>query len=209
MNLIETLNWRYATKAMNGETIPANTLQNILDATQLTASSYGLQPYKVVVVSNTAKKEAIQAAAYGQVQVGSSSHLLVFCIPTALSTSDAETFIQNVTNTRHLPADALNGYQAMIAGTINSLNQEQQQNWAAKQVYIALGTALIAAASNHVDACPMEGFDAAKVEEILNLTEKGLKAVVMLPLGYRADSDATSAYTKVRKPTDELYIIED
>jgi nitroreductase / dihydropteridine reductase len=205
MNLINDLNWRYATKAMNGEVVSEEKLNAILDATNLTSSSYGLQPYSVMVVSNDEVKKQLQAAAYGQAQVGGSSHVLVFCVPAKLTADDAKTFIENVAATRGIPLEALAGYQGMIAGTINGLNEAQQQTWAAKQAYIALGTALIAAAEQKVDACPMEGFDTAKFDEILGLEAKGLKSVVIMPIGFRSPEDATANYKKVRKAKADMF----
>jgi nitroreductase / dihydropteridine reductase len=209
MSLIENLNWRYSSKKMNGEKIPTEVLHTILDATNLSASSYGLQPYTVLVVGNNDIKLQLQAAAYGQVQVGTSSEVLVFCVPLKLSAEDAKAFITNVSNTRGIPHEALAGYEGMIAGTINSLNEEQQQTWAAKQAYIALGSAIIAAADQEVDACPMEGFENATFDEILGLKEKGLTSVVMLPIGYRSADDATAGYKKVRKAKADMFVFID
>jgi nitroreductase / dihydropteridine reductase len=205
MAIINDLNWRYATKAMNGEVVSEEKLNAILDATNLTASSYGLQPYTVVVVGNDDVKKQLQAAAYGQAQVGASSHVLVFCVPAKLTADDAKIFIENVAVTRGIPLEALAGYEGMIAGTINGMNETQQQTWAAKQAYIALGTALIAAAEQKVDACPMEGFDTAKFDEILGLEAKGLKSVVIMPVGFRSAEDATANYKKVRKAKADMF----
>jgi nitroreductase / dihydropteridine reductase len=205
MSLINDLNWRYATKAMNGETVSEEKLNAILDAVNLSSSSYGLQPYTILVVSNDDVKKQLQTAAYGQVQVGSSSHLLVFCVPAKLTADDAKIFIENVATTRNIPLEALAGYQGMIAGSINGLNEAQQQTWATKQAYISLGTALIAAAEQKVDACPMEGFDTAKFDEILGLDAKGLKSVVIMPIGFRSTEDATANYKKVRKAKADMF----
>ncbi len=205
MSLINNLKWRYASKKMNGEKISQEKIDTILDATNLTASSYGLQPFSILVVSNEGVKQQLQTAAYGQVQVGTSSHVLVFCVPEQLTEADVKHFIANVSSTRNIPTEALAGYEGMMVGTVKSLTAEQHQEWSAKQAYIALGTALIAAAEQEVDACPMEGFDRTKFEEILNLSEKGLKPIVMLPLGYRAEDDASSHYVKVRKPKKEMF----
>jgi nitroreductase / dihydropteridine reductase len=209
MSLINDLNWRYATKTMNGETVSAEKLNAILDAINLSSSSFGLQPYTVLVVGNTDTKNTLQAAAFGQPQVGSSSHVLVFCVPTKLSAEDAKTFITNVSNTRGIPQEALAGYEGMIAGTINGMNEAQQQIWAAKQAYIALGIALAAAAEQKVDACPMEGFDTAKFDDILGLEAKGLKSVVIMPIGYRSVEDATANYKKVRKAKTDMFVFVD
>jgi nitroreductase / dihydropteridine reductase len=209
MSLINNLNWRYATKAMNGKAVSTEKLNVILDAINLSSSSFGLQPYTILVVSNDAVKKQLQAAAYGQGQVGSSSHVLVFCIPKSLSALDAKNFIENVSDTRGIPVDALAGYEGMIAGTINGMNEIQQQTWAAKQAYIALGIALVAAAEQEVDACPMEGFDTTKFDDILGLEAKGLKSVVIAPIGYRSADDATANYKKVRKAKANMFLFVD
>lgn len=205
MSLIQDLNWRYATKNMNGETVSDEKLTAILKATNLAATSYGLQPFTILVVSNTGIKAKLQEAAYGQTQVGSSSAVLVFAVPLKITTADVEGFINLVATTRSMPVEALDGYKGMILSTIGALPAEQQQIWSAKQAYIALGTALAAAAEQKVDACPMEGFDAAQFDEILGLTEKGLKSVVIMPVGYRSADDATAKYIKVRKLESELF----
>ena len=205
MSLIQDLNWRYATKNMSGETVSTEKLETILAATNLAATSYGLQPFTVLVVSNEEIKAKLQAAAYGQTQVGSSSSVLVFAVPLKITTADIEAFINLVATTRSIPVEVLDGYKGMILSTVGALPAEQQQIWSAKQAYIALGTALAAAAEQKVDACPMEGFDAAQFDEILGLTEKGLKSVVIMPIGFRAADDATAQYIKVRKPENELF----
>lgn len=205
MSLIQDLNWRYATKNMNGETVSDEKLTAILKATNLAATSYGLQPFTILVVSNKEIKLKLQEAAYGQAQVGSSSAVLVFAVPLKITTADIEGFINLVATTRSMPVEALDGYKGMILGTVGALPAEQQQIWSAKQAYIALGTALAAAAEQKVDACPMEGFDAAQFDEILGLTEKGLKSLVIMPVGYRSADDATAKYIKVRKLESELF----
>ena len=205
MSLIQDLNWRYATKNMSGEIVNSEKLETILAATNLAATSYGLQPFTILVVSNEGIKAKLQEAAYGQTQVGSSSAVLVFAVPLKITTADVEGFINLIATTRSMPVEALKDYKGMILSTIGALPAEQQQIWSAKQAYIALGTALAAAAEQKVDACPMEGFDAAKFDEILGLTEKGLKAVVIMPIGYRSADDATAKYIKVRKPDSELF----
>ena len=205
MSLIQDLNWRYATKNMNGETVSDEKLTAILKATNLAATSYGLQPFTILVVSNKEIKLKLQEAAYGQAQVGSSSAVLVFAVPLKITTADIEGFINLVATTRSMPVEALDGYKGMILGTVGALPAEQQQIWSAKQAYIALGTALAAAAEQKVDACPMEGFDAVKFDEILGLTEKGLKSLVIMPVGYRSADDVTAKYIKVRKSESELF----
>lgn len=205
MKLIDTLNWRYATKRMTGEKVSDENVSAILDATRLSASSFGLQPYTILVVSNQEIKAKLQAAAYGQPQLFESSHVLVFCVPNNIQSEAVAGFIQNVADTRGMPVAALKGYQDTIQGTVNSLSEAEQQVWSAKQAYIAVGTALIAAAELGVDACPMEGFSRADFDQILGLKEKGLTSVVIIPLGYRSSDDQLANAAKVRKDKSALY----
>ncbi len=205
MGLIKDLQWRYAAKKLNGETVSADQLDAILQATNLAATSYGLQPFTVIVVSNDDIKQQLQAAAYGQVQIGTASHLFVFTVPEKLTEADVQAYIDNIAKTRSIPAEALDGFKGMMLGTINGLTDEELQTWSAKQAYIALGTALAAAAEQKVDSCPMEGFDHNQYDEILGLNAKGLKSVVMMPIGFRADDDAAAHYSKVRKAESELF----
>ena len=205
MNLIDDLNWRYAAKRMTGEKVSEEKLTAILDAVQLTASSYGLQPYQVIVVSNPEVKLKLQAASYGQPQLTESSHVLVFCITRKLKEDDIRTFIELTAAKRGLPVESLKGYQDTIQSTVNSLSIEEQDHWNAKQAYIALGSALIAAAELKVDSCPMEGFIRAQFDTILGLEEKGLHAVVILPIGYRSPEDQLASAVKVRKSKEDLF----
>ena len=208
MSLINDLNWRYATKSMTGEKISQEKLDAILEATSLTASSYGLQAYKILIVSNADVKAKLQVAGYNQVQFTESDVVLIFAVQEKLTAEDVEAYVAKIIATRNPPAESLpgiEGYKQMMLSTVNSLTDEQQQEWSAKQAYIALGTALIAAAEQKVDACPMEGFDKNAFDEILNLKEMGLKSVVAMPLGYRAADDYMAHLAKVRKEHSELY----
>jgi nitroreductase / dihydropteridine reductase len=205
MSLIKDLNWRYATKNMSGKTVSKKKLEAILNIVNLAPTSYGLQPYTVIVVSKKSVKAKLQVAAYDQPQVGSSSHILVFAVPNQITAADVDVFINNVATTRGIPASVLAGYKDRINGTIGAAPAEQQQIWASKQAYIALGTALAAAAEQKVDACPMEGFNAAQFDTILGLSKKGLKSVVIMPIGFRAENDATAGFAKVRKPVEDMF----
>jgi nitroreductase/dihydropteridine reductase len=209
MSLINDLEWRYAAKKMTGESVSAEQLGNILAATNLSATSYGLQPFTVIVVSSTETKQKLQAAAYGQEQVGTASHVFVFAVPVKLTEKEVNAYIQNIAETRNLSIDELDVFKGMIMGSVDGLSPEELQTWSAKQAYIALGTALAAAAEEKIDACPMEGFNVSQFDEILNLAEKGLKSVVIMPIGFRAVDDATAHYKKVRKAESELFIMID
>lgn len=205
MSIIADLNWRYASKRFNGKQIDGDKLQVIQNATNLAATSYGLQPFTIIAVENEEIKLALQKAAYGQPQLSESAVVFVFCVPEVISTEMIEVFIKRVSETRNIPLIALKEYEGMIKGTVGNLDAAGQQQWAAKQAYIALGTAMAAAAEQKVDTCPMEGFDHVQFDEILHLKSKGLLSTVLLALGYRGEEDATATMAKVRKPLTELF----
>jgi nitroreductase / dihydropteridine reductase len=205
MSLINDLNWRYAAKLMNGKSISDEQLNMVLTAINLSASSYGLQPYKVMVVSKPETKIKLQEAAYGQLQVGSSSHVLIFMVPLKITEEYIQNYISLIAEERAIPAGFLDDFKKTLETTIIALPSDVQQVWATKQAYIGLGTALVAAAEQKIDACPMEGFDALKFDKILNLEEKGIKSVVMLVLGYRAETDTYANFKKVRKTMEEMF----
>ncbi len=205
MSLIDSLHWRYAAKKMTGEKVSEENLSAILEATQLSASSYGLQPYTILVVTNPEVKAKLQAAAYGQPQLVQSSHVLIFCVPEKIKEEDVSAYMQAMATKRGMPVEALKGFNDTIVGTIKSLSDADQQIWSAKQAYIALGTALAAAAELKVDACPMEGFDRKQFDEILGLKEKGLLSSVLMPIGFRSPEDQLANAPKVRKEKNILY----
>ncbi|TDE18464.1 NAD(P)H-dependent oxidoreductase [Dyadobacter psychrotolerans] len=206
-DLIEKLNGRYAAKRMNGETVPEDKLNTILEAIKLSPSSVGLQPYKVLVISDKDVKDRIFKEAAPQPQIVESSHLLVFAAWEKITAEQVSEYINLVAVTRGITVESLSQYHDKISGGILSRTEEVNFNWAARQAYIALGHASVAAATEHVDSTPMEGFNNAKLDEILGLKEKGLKSVVIMTLGYRdSENDALSKAKKVRKPDEELFI---
>lgn len=206
-DLIEKLNWRYATKRMNGVVVPEEKLNTILEAIKLSPSSAGLQPYNVVVISDKEMKEKIYATVAPQFQVLESSHLLVFAAWEKITAKHVTDFMSLIAETRGVTLDSLAKFQENINGGILARTEDANFNWAARQAYIALGHALVAAATENVDATPMEGFNAAKMDEVLGLKEKGLRSVVILTLGYRdSDKDALSKAKKVRRSNEELFI---
>lgn len=206
MSIVDSLKWRYAAKRMNGQKVEQAKLDYILDAIQLSASAYGLQPYKVLVVENETLRQQLHQAGYGQPQIIESSHLLVFSAWAAITDNHIQTFIEDVARKRNLPLEALDGYKnALQQHAANLGTPEAQKNWAARQAYIALGTGLAAAAELQVDASPMEGFNPAQFNEILGLNEKGLHAVALMAVGYRSPEDNTAGYTKVRRDKTLLF----
>lgn len=205
MNVIQNLNWRYATKAMNGQAVPQEKVDYILEAIQLTASSSGLQPFEVLVVTDPEVKQKLRAAAYDQSQITDASHVLVFAAWNQYTEERINKVFERNNKERGLPNSATDAYRTRLIGIMTSQTAEQNFHHAAKQAYIALGSALVAAAEQKVDSTPMEGFDSAAVDGILGLAEKGLKSAVILPLGYRDETkDWLVNMKKVRTPKEEL-----
>ncbi|MCP9752767.1 NAD(P)H-dependent oxidoreductase [Ferruginibacter sp. HRS2-29] len=209
MSLVDSLNWRYAAKRMSGEKISETDLESILEATRLSASSMGLQPYTIMVISNPEVRAKLQAAGYNQPQIVESSHLLLFTVWDGISEAHVDVYIRNIAQSRGVEVEDLKGFSDMINGKIKSLTPHEQQEWAARQVYIALGTALAAAAELRIDATPMEGFSPEKFDEILGLKEKGLKSVVMMAIGYRSSEDTLAGAIKVRRQKEALFSFVD
>lgn len=201
------LSWRYATKKFDtSKTVPPEAIEYILEAGNLAATSYGLQPFQIVVVTDQAKKDAIKDAAFGQVQVAENSALLVIAARTDVDEAMIAEYSTRIETVRGLPAGTVDGYKAMMVGHLTSLTPEVRLTWAQRQSYLALGTMMVAAAETSVDHCPMEGFDPAAVNEILGLAEHQLYATAFLALGYRSPEDETQHYAKVRKSMADLVI---
>ena len=208
MKLIQSLEWRYASKKMNGQKVPQEKVDNILKAIQLAPSSMGLQPYTVLVITDEELKKSIMPVAFNQQQIVDSSHLLVFAAWADITPAHIDEFIQHTAETRNMPVEALNDFKASLMGTITRNTTQQNYEWAARQAYIAFGTAIAAAAEERVDATPMEGFNAAELDALLGLPEKGLRSVTLLPLGYRdAENDWLAGLPKVRRQKEKLFIV--
>ncbi|AWL09550.1 NAD(P)H-dependent oxidoreductase [Aquirufa nivalisilvae] len=206
MSLVDALQWRYAAKRMNGKKVDASKIDSLLSAIQLSASGFGLQPYQILVIENQELKAKIRPAAYNQPQIVESSHLLVFAAWNEVTAEKINAFIQLVSETRNVNVADLKAYKDAIAGSLLSRPVEDQVKWMDKQVYLALGTALAAAAKLEIDSTPMEGFKPSEVDEILNLKEKGLHAVLMMAIGERDEaSDFMVNAKKVRWPKEELF----
>lgn len=207
MKLIDALNWRYAAKRMTGEKVSQGKVDNILEATRLSASSMGLQPYTILVIESEEVKKKLQPVAYNQPQITESSHLLVFAAWENVTEEHVDEYINNIAIVRNVSVESLAAFRASLMNIVNGLTQEQKYEWAARQAYIAFGTAITAAAIEEVDATPMEGFQPAAVDEILGLKEKGLRSVTILALGYRDnEKDILVNAQKVRRDRDKLIL---
>ncbi len=205
MELLDKLNWRYATKAMNGEKIPQEKVDNIIEAISLAPTSSGLQPFEVFVITNQAIKEKIKPIAYNQSVITDCSHLLVFAAWDTY-TPDRINKMFDLTNTiRGFKNEGWENYRQTLLNNYPQRDAEVNFNHAAKQAYIAFGYATVAAAYEGVDATPMEGFIPDELDKILGLKEKGLKSCVILALGYRAaEKDWLVNLKKIRKSKVDL-----
>jgi nitroreductase len=204
--LLTQLKWRYATKKFDPtRKISAATWVSLEQTLVLSPSSYGLQPYRFIVVIDPKLREALKLLAWGKPQVTDASHFVVFARKTTISGEDVTKFINLTTDSRGMPRGSLQGYYDMIIGDlVKGPRSAWVDEWTARQTYIALGNLLTAAALLGIDACPMEGLDPAKYDEVLGLPAKGYSTVCVCALGYRAADDKYATAKKVRYPAEEL-----
>ena len=204
--LIEALEWRYACKKFDTDKRISDTnLETIFDSIQLTPSSYGLQPIKVLLIETKELREQIKPIAWNQAQVVDASHLLVFCHYTALSESYVDQHVSLMANTRNLPIEKLQGFGMHVKSSIENMKADHVKQWTGKQTYIALGQLLLSCALLKIDATPMEGFDREALDKLLDLSKDGLSASLLCPIGYRHADDPYIALKKVRKTKDTLF----
>jgi len=204
--LIGNLEWRYATKVFDATTkIPAHLWAGLVKSLVLTPTSYGLQPYKFLVIQDAAIRAALLPHSWGQKQVVDCSHYVVFLARTDMKPADVDKLIQRTSDVRHIPVENLAKYRDIIlSNLVNGPRGKNAHEWAARQTYIALGNLMTCAAVLGVDACPMEGIDPAEYDKILKLDGTGYKTVVACALGYRAAADKYAAQPKVRYETKDL-----
>jgi nitroreductase len=206
-NFLENQNWRYATKKFDiTKKISKADLDFLKEAVKLSASSYGLQLYKVIIVENTELRAKLQPAAWGQSQIVDASHLIVFANYTKVEDEHIDEYLENISEIREMPLEALSGYGDFMKGSLKSKTSEELNIWAQKQTYLALGNLLNAAAELKIDTTPMEGFVPAQFNEILGLEKLNLNAAVVATVGYRSEEDATQFYKKVRKSDENLFM---
>jgi len=207
-NVLEHRTWRYATKKFDADKkVSEKDLQTLLEATRLSASSYGLQPYHVLVISDPKVKEQLKPASWGQSQITDASHIIVFANATDFGEELVDDYLTNVSETRGIPTEGLKGYADFMKSKLMDLPAETKSNWTTRQVYIAFGNLMQAAAELKIDTCPIEGFESDKYNDILGLNGKNLNAAVVLAVGYRSDEDETQHLAKVRKSKEELFTL--
>ncbi len=204
-HLSEALANRYATKKFDASRkIPPQILEKLEDSLLLSASSYGLQPWKFIFISDMNLRKKLRAVSWNQPQVEEASHYVVLCAKTTMDEGAVDRYIKRIVEVRGVAAESLKDYRAMMIGSIGGPLKSRIIEWTSRQVYIALGTLLTSAAILGVDACPMEGFDNKQYDEILGLTKDGYTASVCCALGYRSPDDVYAKLKKVRFPKTEI-----
>ncbi|MFT6799877.1 MAG: nitroreductase/dihydropteridine reductase [Nonlabens sp.] len=204
MDSIESLQWRYATKKFDSEkNLETSQLELLAQAFNLTATSYGLQPCRLIVVQDQDLKEKMVPHSYGQMQVKDASAVLVICT-TAVDEQYVKDYFSIVKKERDTPDEVIQPFQDFLTSTFSKKESAEIELWAKNQAYLILGNLLTVCAQQQIDSCPMEGFVPEKIDELLDLKNKGLKSTLLLPVGYRATDDLMSQLKKVRRPQQEM-----
>jgi len=200
MNIIDSLKWRYAVKKFDtNKDLSEIQIETLKEAFNLTATSYGLQPLKLVIIKNKKIQEKLLPFSWNQQQILQASHLLVICIKDNYTTKEVENYFNLVQKIRNTPDEVINPFKKFLTAEIAKKTQEELYVSNKNQAYIALGNLLTVCALQEIDSCPMEGFTPDKYDEILDLTKDNLKSVLVLPVGFRASDDYMKDLTKVRK----------
>ena len=200
MNIIDSLKWRYAVKKFDtNKDLSEIQIETLKEAFNLTATSYGLQPLKLVIIKNKKIQEKLLPFSWNQQQILQASHLLVICIKDNYTTKEVENYFNLVQKIRNTPDEVINPFKKFLTAEIAKKTQEELYVSNKNQAYIALGNLLTVCASQEIDSCPMEGFTPDKYDEILDLKKDNLKSVLVLPVGFRASDDYMKDLTKVRK----------
>ncbi|KRP11141.1 NAD(P)H-dependent oxidoreductase [Flavobacteriaceae bacterium] len=206
-NILDALEWRYAVKKFDDKA--SLTEQQILEVKKvfnLSASSYGLQPYKMIVVQNPELKEKLVPASFGQQQISQSAAILVFAVRTDFGMDYIDQFFKDMSTKRQIPLENLEGYKNFMKGSFANKSEDEISSWATKQVYLTMGHMLASLAALQIDACPMEGLDPQAYDKILDLDAKQLKTIIAMPIGVRAPDDASATALKVRKDLSDIII---
>lgn len=204
MDIINILQWRYAAKKFDAsKKLPQEKLEILKQAFNLTATSYGLQPVKLLIVENRHIREQLVEHSWNQRQVADASHLFVFCIHEDVDADYIHDYFNRVMDIRKTPKEVLDPFRKFLVEDFENKTTEEIYNWAVKQAYLIMGNLLTVCALEGIDSCPMEGFNPEQYDNILKLKEKRLKSVLVMPVGYRADNDMFADFKKVRKPLSE------
>ena len=205
MSLLHKLQWRYATKKFDPEKeVAEDDITELLKAANLSASSYGLQPYEIIVIKDQELQDQLRTVSWNQSQISDASHIVVLAAKTSLNTAFIDDYIENIMHERQVSKESLGGYHQMMIDGPGSWTDDQVLAWAQKQCYIVLGTLLMAAADLKIDACPMEGFEADAYDELLGLKDQGLHTTLVIPIGYRSVDDAMQHAKKIRRHLNDI-----
>ena len=206
MKIVDGLKWRYAVKKFDPtKKLTTEQINYVKEAINFIPSSYGLQPYKVLEITDPQIRAKLKEAAYGQTQLTDAAHVFVFASFTDYNPAKVEAFVNLTAQINPMPKENSDGFKNYLNSMIAGMSNEQLAIWTAKQVYIALGSMIAAASEIEIDSAAMEGFDKAKFDEILGLKEKGLASAVIGAIGYRSPEDQNQFLKKVRKPMDQLF----
>ncbi|HLD40303.1 MAG TPA: NAD(P)H-dependent oxidoreductase [Candidatus Nanoarchaeia archaeon] len=205
-DIIKALHWRYATKKYDPKKVPEKDVDELLEVLRLAPSSFGLQPWKFIVVKNPELRAKL--AAFSQPKVAESSHIIVLCARTDVNEKFIKHYVESTAKIRKVPIESLKGFHDGMITSMNNMTPEKRIEWSKKQVYLALGMLLEAAALKGIDASPMEGFMPDKFDEILNLKKEHATAAVLCALGYRAADDGLAKAAKVRFPKEEVIVVK-
>ncbi|AMC12090.1 NAD(P)H-dependent oxidoreductase [Lutibacter profundi] len=207
MNILDSLEWRYATKKFDpSKKLTNQQIETLKKAFNLTPTSFGLQPIKLIVINNKEIQEKFVEHAYFQRQVADASHLLILCIEEDTTTDDINAYFDMEKRIRNIDEKVISDFRKQLIDMYKNKTVEEKQQSAKNQTYIALGNLMTVCAAEKIDACPMEGFVPEKIDELLNLKNLNLKSVLLLPVGFRAEDDIMSGMKKVRKPLSESII---
>lgn len=207
IHILEQLKWRYATKKFDEtKKVSSDTIGILKEAFNLTATSFGLQPIKLIIVSNPEVIQNLVPLSFNQGQIGNASHIFIICIENKVDTAFIKNYFDLVERTRNTPREILSSFENFLIDDFSKKTSEEIKYWATKQAYLVLGNLLTVCAIEKVDSCPIEGFSPDKYDEYLALSEKGLSAVLVMAVGHRAKDDVFSEFKKVRRGVDELVI---
>lgn len=206
-NSIENLEWRYAVKKFDSERILSKEKMELLkQAFNLTATSYGLQPIRMVILKDKELQNRLVSHSFGQQQVAQASHILVICIENVINADFIKNYFERVRRIRNTPDEILEPFLVSLLDSFSKKKTSEIRQWCVNQAYLALGNLLTVCAMEKIDSCPMEGFNPEGYDKLLELPEKGLNSVLVLPVGYRAKDDMFSGFKKVRKKMDDSII---
>ncbi|MFP2994622.1 NAD(P)H-dependent oxidoreductase [Spongiivirga sp. MCCC 1A20706] len=207
MNIIESLKWRYAVKKFDASRALTDEKITVLkNAFNLTATSYGLQPVKLIIINDKKLKEELVPHSWDQRQVADASHLLIFAIENSIDNQYINTYFNRVKEIRKTPDSVLDPFKESLINSFEEKSKNEIMNWATRQAYLVMGNLLTVCAVEKIDACPMEGFIPEEYNRVLELDKQGLSAVLVMPVGYRAKDDMFSNFKKVRKDIEDSVI---